>query len=261
MSEETKWYKCTRADGTDHRTGTISCAAALASGQPVEVLDAAPANGKVCGHGLHVSPTPRKTIQFADRNYRPWRYFEVAVPTEDIIESDDQKSRVRRLRVEKELFLADVFGPDFARRIEQVKTEAASWKEIPWVKPPRPVTDEELETLFRQWHTAITPWPRDGRQLPLAFKVVRTRKAAAAAAAAAAGAADAGAIYRTLPWWWRWYVRPSPVLYRHARWTLAGMTEPSPWASVVAMFRLGCVPIGYVRGEGDTFTVYAPGEE
>jgi len=33
------------------------------------------------------------------------------------------------------------------------------------------------------------------------------------------------------------------------------MTQPNLWAPLVAMFKLGCQPIGYVEGE---FVVYVP---
>src|SRR5580704_1167900 len=89
-------FKCTRPNGRDFHSDTIDYAAALAKGVSVEVLDAAPANGGLCGHGLHVSPTARKTIQFANMLVRPWRWFEGTVATEDIVERDEQKLRVRR---------------------------------------------------------------------------------------------------------------------------------------------------------------------
>ena len=36
---------------------------------------------------------------------------------------------------------------------------------------------------------------------------------------------------------------------------IAGMEQASPWEPMVAFYRLGVLPIGYVRGE---FTVYCP---
>lgn len=79
--------------------------------------------------------------------------------------------------------------------------------------------------------------------------------AIAAASDADADAIAADAIALVLPWWWRWYVRPHYVLRRHARWKLAGMEEPSPWEPIVTIYRLGCLPIGYVKGE---FIIYVP---
>jgi hypothetical protein len=295
-----RYFKCTRPDGTDFRTGTVNYAAALASGEPIEALDAAPANGQVCGHGLHVSPTARQTVQFASGSVRPWRWFEVMVRNADVIEQDSEKLRVRRLRVVKEISLTDIFGADFAARIEAASAFAASWKSIPWLKPATRPEDKTLKKLFFAWHGAISPWAK--KKPPKKVRIVRTAADAAAAnanaaaanaaaaaaaaaadaaaaaaadaaAAAAAAAADAAAddaaaddaaddaaaaaaddgIYRY--WYWRWYVSPRRVLYRSASWIISGLEQPSPWAPLVEMYRLGCLPIGYVKNE---FVIYAP---
>ena len=206
-------YKCCRPDGTDHRTGTLDYAAALAEGRAVEVPDAAPPTGQVCGHGIHVSPTARKTIQFGDRDRRPWRWFEGTVETGNIdvpvldddgrptgrfeslpnvVERNEQKMRVRRFTPTREIFLADIFGPDFAQRIDRVKAEAATWKDIPWLKPTESATDEAVVAFVTQWRAAIDPWLK-GRELPSEVEVVRTAAAEAAAEAADAEAAAAAA--------------------------------------------------------------------
>lgn len=99
-----KVWKCTRADGSDFKTGTVNYADALAKGIAVEIEaeSAEQAASKrsssetVCGYGLHVSPTARKTIQFANRIYRPYRWFEGIVDVADIVERDEQKFRVRK---------------------------------------------------------------------------------------------------------------------------------------------------------------------
>lgn len=52
---------------------------------------------------------------------------------------------------------------------------------------------------------------------------------------------------------------PRYVLWRAARWRIYGVSGPNPWEPLVELYRLGCAPIGYVRGEaGDEFVVYAP---
>ena len=254
-------FKCVRPNGTDFRTGTVDYVAALVSGAPVELLGAAPATGSVCGHGLHVSPTARKTIQFANRDHRPWRWLAGYVRPEDIVEKDEEKMRVRRFTPIREIGLTDIFGPDFARRIDAVKVEAGSWKAIPWLKPTEAPTREAVETLVAEWRAAITPWLRHKEYaLPTGVKIVETKSAADAAdaadAAAAAAAVDAAAnAAAAFPFWLRWYVRPRYVLWRFARWQLAGMTEPNPWEPLVKLYRLGAMPIGFVRGE---FVVYCP---
>jgi hypothetical protein len=53
-----------------------------------------------------------------------------------------------------------------------------------------------------------------------------------------------------------WYVSPLSVMRRHARWMLAGLpAETDPWAPLVGLWRLGCLPLGYVQGE---LVVYVP---
>src|SRR5258708_4898603 len=132
------FFKCTRPDGTDFRTGKVNYAEACC-GKPL-TIDAAPANGQVCGHGFHVSPTARKTIQFAEHDIRPWRWWEVNVLPNHIVEQDAEKARVRELRVIREVSLSEIFGDDFASHIKAVKAESETWKKIPWLKPSREVT-------------------------------------------------------------------------------------------------------------------------
>ncbi len=189
-------FKCTRPDGTDFRSGTLNYAAALQTGKPVEVLDAAPPEKGPCGHGIHVSPTARKTIQFAERSIRPWRWFEGTVDEEDVVASDENKMRVRRFLPTKELFLPDIFGADFAERIEAVKEEAATWKSIPWLKPKRKATKKQIEAIVAEWREALTPWLRDKTYtLPSGVRIVNSVAAEAeeAAVAAAAEVAEAAA--------------------------------------------------------------------
>jgi len=58
----------------------------------------------------------------------------------------------------------------------------------------------------------------------------------------------------------RWYVRPRYALWRSARWKLLMKDKPNPWAPIVEMFRLGCMPIGYCKGDSGVveFVVYCP---
>src|SRR5581483_3989617 len=97
---------------------------------------------------LHVSPTSRQTIQFADRSYRPWRYFEGQVLASDVIEKDTEKMRVRRFR------------------------------------PKKAASVGRITELVTAWREAVTPWLRDKSfVLPTGVKIVEVRTAAAAAAA------------------------------------------------------------------------------
>src|SRR6185369_987534 len=170
------------------KTGKVDYAAALRSGKPLIHSSPDPACVGSCGQGFHVSPTSRKTIQFSNRTYRPFRWFEVEVQQADVIAQDSEKIRVRALRVVREISLADIFGADFGARVEAARAEAATWKDIPWLKPTRRIEDAELAALVGEWREAIAPWLRAGAVLPDKVRIVRTYKDAAADDAAA----DAG---------------------------------------------------------------------
>ena len=320
MSEYLIFYKCTRPDGTDFYTGTVNYAEAYINKTTLVHPDPEGKTLQVCGRGFHVSPTARKTIKFSNKTYRPWRWWEVAVKKEHVIQSDTDKFRVSELSVVKEITLEDIFGPDFSVRIHAVQEEVKTWKNIPWFKPPKPVTTEKIQTLFFQWREAISHWAKNDCILPDKFRIVTDDAAAAAVdadaadvvvqvdraaadvvAAAAAAAVDAAAAAAAVDadadaaaaadvvaaaaaadadvaaaaaadvaaaaaaadvaaaWKYycreRWYIRPCYVLWRCERWKLAGMIQPNPWTPLVAMFKLGCRPIGYVKGE---FVVYVP---
>ena len=245
------YYKCTRPDGSDFHTGTVNYAEALAKNLPLIHPNPEGKTDAVCGRGYHVSSTPRQTIQFANSSFRPWRWWEVLVDEKHLIQSDIHKSRVSELIVSKEITLEDIFGKDFAARVEGVKQEIKTWKDIPWLKPSPSINLEQIQTLFSQWQYAVLPWVKSNIKLPNKLKIINDAAAADAAAAYAAADADAATKY----WRGRWYVQPRYVLWRCERWKLAGMTQPNLWAPLVAMFKLGCQPIGYVEGE---FVVYVP---
>ena len=182
-------YKCTRADATDFKTGTIK----YTPGIFVELADVDPAHVGPCGKGLHVSPTARMTCQFGDRYKGPWRWFEVEINETDVLAKDECKFRVRRMFVKRELSFADVFGKDLKLSIESLKAEIATWKQIPWLKPERLIVEADLEPLLNRWHKAVSQW-NNRFSFPKKARIVRTYKEAAAAADdAAAAAADAAA--------------------------------------------------------------------
>ena len=199
-------YKCTREDGTDYRTGKVR----YVPGEWITELNADLSDAE-CGPGLHVSPTIRQTCGYINTTVRGRRarFFEVAIRMEDLISCGDDKLRCLRLYVVREVPFAEAF-PDCAQwpeRIEAVRADMATWKDIPWLKPPRTVTPKEVGDLFQQWHKRMQPFWQQGRDVPpLAFRVVRSAADAvvvvdaaaadadAAAAAAAAAAADADAV-------------------------------------------------------------------
>ena len=55
---------------------------------------------------------------------------------------------------------------------------------------------------------------------------------------------------------------PRYVLWRKARWDIVfGSDRPNPWAPLVRMYELGCMPIGYARDRATgnvEFVIYAP---
>lgn len=261
-------FKCTRADGTDFRTGSVS----YAPGSVVELLDHDPPSTGPCGRGLHVSPTAHMTCRFGNRqiDLGRWRWFEVRVLPEDVIAKDHEKFRVKRLTVVREVMRSELFGEDHEKRMAEVRAEIATWKSIPWLKPPRPVTEDDIRPLLAAWYEAISPWHarargQDSGTLPRCARIVTDRKTALAAAAAAVAAADADAAaaadhWRLWSYWTRWYVRPRDVLWRSARWKIGNYQGPNPWAPLVEIMRLGCAPIGYATLPGVSdevaFTVY-----
>ena len=282
-------YKCTREDGTDYRTGKVR----YVPGEWITELNADLSDAE-CGPGLHVSPTIRQTCGYINTTVRGRRarFFEVAIRMEDLISCGDDKLRCLRLYVVREVPFAEAF-PDCAQwpeRIEAVRADMATWKDIPWLKPPRTVTPKEVGDLFQQWHKRMQPFWQQGRDVPpLAFRVVRSAADAvdaaadaadaaaaavvvvdaadaAAAAADAADAADAAAAADAadaLRWHYstRWYVRPRFIMWRWARWNIYKGEAGNPWAPLMAMFRLGARPIGYSRNRETNaveFVVYAP---
>ena len=222
-------------------------------------VEAAPHDDGQCAAGLHLSPTAIDCCQIMrGKGPRPWRFFELAVEVSDIAWPapdailGENKWRARRVYVVRELDHADplVFGAAIGERIKRCAEIAGTWKAIPWLKPAAPVSEARVVELVGQWRERLTPYLAAGRTLPSAVRLVRTHEEAAAAAAADAAAA----AWRPL-WLW-WYVRPWSVLRRHGRWALGGLPDATdPFAPLVDLYRLGCMPIGYVRGE---FVVWAP---
>jgi hypothetical protein len=124
--------------------------------------------------------------------------------------------------------------------------------------PAKSLTRSDVKTavdavaeLYERWIAGEKPKTEEWRKARSAAADAAAA-AYAAADAAAYAAADAAAARR----WYRcrWYVRPYYVLWRMCRWDLF-MNEPNLWRPLVDMYKLGCVPIGYV---GNKFVVYVP---
>jgi hypothetical protein len=166
-------YKCTRENGTDFRTGEVNYARALKNKKPIEVLNAGPSNGLVCGHGIHTSPTAINTIHFSDKNFKPWRWFKGWFYEEDLIEQNKYKNRSRRFHPTKELYLKDVFGNVLLKKCQRIEEETRTWKDIPWLEPPQKVTKKRVEELVKQWIEALQPYLA-GKKLPRKVRIATT---------------------------------------------------------------------------------------
>jgi hypothetical protein len=253
-------YKVTRANATDFRTGTFR----YEPGATLEEPNADTSSKAACGVGLHVSPSARLTCQYGDQGIDrgKWRWFEVSVHPSDVIGRDDTKLRVRKLTVVREVMKAEIFGADLAQRIEAMRAEAATWKDIRWLKPKRAVAQEEIQALLAQWHDAIASFHQrrsyyNHDTLPRVARMVTDLNTARQAAAAAADY-----YYAIWPYWVRWYVNPRYALWRYARWEMVMGGKPNPWKPIVEMFKLGLAPIGYARlpgiDETVAFTIWHP---
>ncbi|MGH8277641.1 MAG: DUF7666 domain-containing protein, partial [Steroidobacteraceae bacterium] len=148
-------YKVTRTNGRDFYTNSLD----YTVGATLEVADPDLSNA-ACGRGLHCSPTAKMTCRYGERSIDrgKWRWFEVRFDEADLLGKDDTKYRVRKLLVVRELTVVDVFGTELGERVKQVRVEMATWKDIPWLKPPRAVTEDDLRPLLAQWHEAIGFW-------------------------------------------------------------------------------------------------------
>jgi hypothetical protein len=287
-------YKCTRFDGTDYRTGRNKHEVGALIVEP----NAEPSDAE-CGQGLHWSPTIRQTCAYINGSVRGprARFFEILIPFADLLALGPDKGRSRSYLVAREVPFAEAFphAAEWPARVEAVRLEMDEWKRIQWMKPAQPVTLEILRPLFDEWRSRLAPFEQRGRvSLPTCLRIVTSRAdaadaadadaaaaaaadaaadadaaaAAAAAAADAADAADADAAAAAAAaagfnlWWLRWYLRPRYALWRKARWNIyIGPDKPNPWAPIVEIYRLGCMPIGYSRnresGEVE-FVIYAP---
>jgi hypothetical protein len=157
-------YKCTREDGTDYRTGKVR----YLPGEWVTEPNADLSDAE-CGPGLHVSPTIRQTCGYINTYVRGKRakFYEVAIRMEDLISCGTDKLRCVRLYVVREVPFAEAF-PDCAQwptRIKAVRADMTTWKNIPWLKPSRMVTDKDVGDLFRQWHERMMPFGQQCRDV------------------------------------------------------------------------------------------------
>ena len=184
--------KATRSDGKDFHTGTINYGDHV--GRWIEV-DAAPYGAGQCAAGIHFSPRAVDCCRaMSGSGHRPWRFYELAVIVDDITWPrldallDSQKWRARRVYVVRELSHREAFGFDLSERTKRCREIAGTFAAIPWLRPERSVTEEEVRSLVSTWRERLTPYLASGSVLPSVVRLVRTREEASAAAAAAAAA-------------------------------------------------------------------------
>jgi hypothetical protein len=99
-----RFYKCTGANGIAHYDGATrySVGATLAVDKPDSARKGA------CGRGLHVVSHLAHVTKYVDVDLRQCEFYLVEVSPDDVIASDETKTRVRSLRVIRSLREADV---------------------------------------------------------------------------------------------------------------------------------------------------------
>ncbi|MGW6260344.1 hypothetical protein [Streptomyces sp. NPDC055085] len=129
------YYKATREDGTDFRTGTVDYAAALESGKPLKRLTSYDGYECCADTVYHAADTPSETLIGGSW---PCRLFEV---TGRPVAQEGHKFGFRSLRVAKEIPAWQALGPNgekVAALIARIKT----------------VTPEEATSLGAAWDAA-----------------------------------------------------------------------------------------------------------
>ena len=150
-------WKFTRADGTDHRTGTINYRDNIGR----EMVHPCPTRSRnVCGEGYHLG----KTLKGAGKYGAPGAVFRCSYSRKDVLGEDDVKVRVSRLTVIEELPAWKGYGP----RGKQVQASRLAFRN-PWfenVGQPykQPIWSENMIQVD-SWDAALLP-PRLSRSGP-----------------------------------------------------------------------------------------------
>jgi hypothetical protein len=186
-------WKYTRADGTDHNSGTVDYRAAIGK----ELVHPHPdMNTNACGQGYHLG----KTLRGAGVHGKPESIFRCSYSRKDVLGEDENKVRVSRLRVLEEVPTWKGYGP----RGRQVLALIESLPGVPWFSQVGKPYDKS------QWAKAmetVDSWVAAGDAAWVAAAVaagdaarvaarVAARDAAwvAARVAAAVAAGDAAAV-------------------------------------------------------------------
>jgi len=280
MTDRITGYKIVRDDYTDCRSGTVQ----YEVGREAACPNPAPAEAGLCKAGLHIARTEQAGLASRGHHW-PLRLLRVSAAPEDIIIEGDDKWRVRRLRVEEELPLAQAFGPQGQQVLEFI----AALPGHPWLAPPAH-DRARVEALIAEHLWRLEPY---GAQ-PVPVQWVSSRAAARAAALDAArdaawdAAGDAAwAAARGVGWgvaraaaldaawdaagdaagdaaWaaaqgvvWAAAWAAARVAARGAAWLVVAdrLSHPNPWEPLMEVWQMGYWPVGPVDG---SFAVFEP---
>ena len=107
-----KAYKIVKDDLTDFYTGKVKYEIGSTLIHPDPEHSNAP-----CGRGFHISIHPWQAVAFN----KPGRVLEVSFDEKDILAQDDQKMRVSKLTVIKEVNKHLVYGPNWKKVIKKIE--------------------------------------------------------------------------------------------------------------------------------------------
>ena len=232
-------WKFTRADGTDHRTGTINYRDNIGR----EMVHHWPDTGSkdVCGEGYHLG----KTLKGAGTYCAPGAVFRCSYSRKDVLGEDDDKVRVSRLTVLEEVPAWKGYGP----RGKQVQAFIDSLSSIPWfenVGQPyeKPAWAKEIKWVD-SWDAARdAAWDAAG---PAA-------RAAAGAAARAAARAAAWDAARAAAWDAAWdAARDAAGDAARAVAEIMGGIKNGYFSRLMEVYRDGHYPCSW---DGETLVVY-----
>jgi len=109
-----KGYKMVR----DNYTAFYDMTTKYTVGETIEIKNPAPASEGKYASGLHISKEPHNPLNY-NAKY-PWRLLEVSYNKKDIIFESDDKIRVRKLKVIKELEPWEIGLPDSKRVFDKI---------------------------------------------------------------------------------------------------------------------------------------------
>ena len=142
-------WKFTRANGTDHRTGTINYRDNIGR----EMVHPCPdtRSKDACGEGYHLG----KTLKGAGQHCAPGAVFRCSYSRKDVLGEDDDKVRVSKLTVLEEVPAWKGYGP----RGKQVQAFIDSLSSIPWFEN---VGQPYKQPIWAENMTQVDSWDAAG---------------------------------------------------------------------------------------------------